>query len=200
MSWNIITLDGVVPTPWKNGGGTTRELIAWPTSEQWVWRMSVAEIIQGGPFSNFQGVQRWFAVLSGTGVTIDVINAEHLSSHSLMRGSSPFCFDGSAAVNCHLLGGVTQDFNLMLHKKQAQGRMQRVSCAHKCSVKASSQAKKMLAVYSNSQQTSLQISQGSLESLHILSAHTLAWQYVSTDTEIQLDSSDALWMEISHYV
>ncbi len=202
MSWNIVRLDEVAPTPWKNGGGTTRELVAWPNSGQWVWRMSVAEVKQGGPFSSFQGVQRWFAVLSGARVTLDVVDAEHLSSHSITRDSAPFCFDGAATVNCHLLGGVTQDFNLMLHKNQVQGQMQRVSGTHKLSVKASSEAPKMVAVYSNSHPTAIQLFQdaGALESTHLFPARTLAWQYVSADATIQLDSLDALLMEISHHV
>jgi uncharacterized protein len=200
MSWNIVPLDEVVSSPWKNGGGTTRELIAWPNSDQWVWRMSVAEVKQGGPFSIFQGVQRWFAVLSGAGVTLDVSHAGQLSSHSLKRDSSPFCFDGEAAVNCELLDSVTHDFNLMLHKSQAQGRMQRVSGTHKLSLKATTEAKKMVAVYSNGQPTTLQVSQEPIVSIQILSADTLAWQYISADATIQLDSPDALLMEISHHV
>lgn len=202
MSWNIVRLDEVAPTPWKNGGGTTRELIAWPNSDQWVWRMSVAEVNQGGPFSSFQGVQRWFAVLSGTGVTLEVADTEHLSSHTLTGDSAPFCFDGAAAVNCHLLGGVTQDFNLMLQKNQTQGQMKRVSGAHKLSVKASPEVQKIVAVYSNAHSTAVQLFQdaGTLQSTHLFPANTLAWHYVSMDIEIQVDSPDALWMEISHYV
>lgn len=202
MSWNIVPLDGVVPMPWKNGGGTTRELITWPNKDEWIWRMSVAEVKQGGPFSIFQGVQRWFAVLSGAGVTLDVVDAEHLSSHSLTGDSAPFCFDGEAAVNCQLLDGVTQDFNLMLHTNQTQGKMQRVSGTLKLCVKASSQAEKMVAVYSNSKPTSVKLFQEAeaFQSTQFFPAHTLGWQYVSADTEIQLDSPDALWMEISHDV
>ena len=30
MSWNLVRLADLAPQPWKNGGGTTRELLAWP--------------------------------------------------------------------------------------------------------------------------------------------------------------------------
>jgi environmental stress-induced protein Ves len=48
---------------WRNGGGSTRELLAWPEATDWQARISVAEITRDGPFSAFAGVQRWFAVL-----------------------------------------------------------------------------------------------------------------------------------------
>ncbi|MDP3170391.1 MAG: HutD family protein, partial [Polaromonas sp.] len=47
----MIPLEDVAPTPWRNGGGVTRELIAWPTPQDWDWRISVAEIEKDGPFS-----------------------------------------------------------------------------------------------------------------------------------------------------
>jgi environmental stress-induced protein Ves len=41
--------------PWRNGGGRTRELLAWPSAEDWQLRVSVAEIEADGPFSAFPG-------------------------------------------------------------------------------------------------------------------------------------------------
>lgn len=201
MSWNIVRLDEVASTPWKNGGGTTRELIAWPNSEQWVWRMSVAEVKEGGPFSSFPGVQRWFSVLSGASVTLDVNHAGQYSSHLLKRDSTPFCFDGEAAVNCELLEGVTHDLNLMLYKNQALGRMQRITGKYKFCAKATAvtQAKKMVAIYANDKSNVFEYVKGSFVSIR-LPAHTLAWKFIPVDIEIQLESPDALLMEICHYV
>jgi hypothetical protein len=33
MSWHTVHLADVPPSPWKNGGGTTRELLAWPSAQ-----------------------------------------------------------------------------------------------------------------------------------------------------------------------
>ena len=44
MSWNLVQLADVAPQPWKNGGGTTRELLAWPDAASWRVRLSVAEV------------------------------------------------------------------------------------------------------------------------------------------------------------
>lgn len=44
MSWNVIHLDQGTAAPWRNGGGATRELLAWPYAEDWRVRISVALI------------------------------------------------------------------------------------------------------------------------------------------------------------
>jgi environmental stress-induced protein Ves len=42
MSWHVVQLADVAVMPWRNGGGVTRELAAWPARDAWHWRMSVA--------------------------------------------------------------------------------------------------------------------------------------------------------------
>lgn len=100
----------VAPAPWRNGGGRTRELFAWPAGADWTLRISLAEIDADGPFSAFPGVQRWFAVLSGAGVDL------HFADRTcrLDAASAPFAFDGAAAPGCSLVAGPTRDLNLML--------------------------------------------------------------------------------------
>ncbi|MDO8252256.1 MAG: HutD family protein, partial [Rhodoferax sp.] len=77
MNWRLVQLADAVPRPWRNGGGVTRELLAWPQADDWIWRMSVAEVAHSGPFSRFEGVQRWFAVLGGAGVRLSVGGETH---------------------------------------------------------------------------------------------------------------------------
>ena len=44
---------------WKNGLGWTREVLRWPPgADDWDWRISIAEVDKGGPFSSFPGVER----------------------------------------------------------------------------------------------------------------------------------------------
>ena len=57
----IIRVDDVPAVPWRNGGGVTRELLAWPDPRNWLLRVSVADIGTSGPCSVFPGVDRWFA-------------------------------------------------------------------------------------------------------------------------------------------
>ncbi len=102
---------------WRNGGGLTRELLAWPAGDDWQVRVSAADIETDGPFSSYPGVERWFTVLKGGGVELTVADA----THRLERGDAPLQFDGEATSACHLLDGPTCDLNLML--RQASGRM-----------------------------------------------------------------------------
>jgi len=57
-----------VAVPWKNGGGFTREVAAYPPQSDlgnFDWRVSLAEVRRGGPFSSFAGIDRHMAVICG---------------------------------------------------------------------------------------------------------------------------------------
>ncbi len=96
--------------PWRNGGGSTQELLAWPTPAAWLLRLSVAKIERDGPFSAYPGVQRWFVVLQGAGVRLQLPSGAHTAGPS----SGVLAFDGAEAPNCVLIDGPTLDLNLML--------------------------------------------------------------------------------------
>lgn len=115
----LVLAQDCAPQPWRNGGGQTRELLAWPPVGEWQLRISRADIDADGPFSAFPGVQRWFAVLQGAGVALQLG-----SERRLRAGDTPLCFDGAAAPDCRLLDGPTQDLNLMVRK--GKGLMQAV--------------------------------------------------------------------------
>ena len=106
----LIRTDGVALQPWRNGGGQTRELLAWPSSEQCHLRIAVADIAADGPFSSYDGIERWIVVISGIGISLAFSDGER----ELMRGDEPLCFDGAAAPGCRLLDGPTRDLNLMV--------------------------------------------------------------------------------------
>ena len=104
-----VRLDDVAPQPWRNGGGVTRELLAWPHAAEWQLRISVADIESDGPFSSFPGIDRWFAVIEGAGVEL----ALAAGSTFLRPGDPPLRFAGESAPDCRLLQGPTRDLNLM---------------------------------------------------------------------------------------
>lgn len=115
MSWSVVSAAEVAPQRWKNGGGLTRELLAWPHPADWALRVSVADIEASGPFSAFDGVQRWFAVLQGDGV--------RLYDYELRVGDELLSFDGALGPDCELIGGTTRDFNLMHRRGKGQLRV-----------------------------------------------------------------------------
>lgn len=104
-----IRANEVEPQPWRNGGGQTRELYAWPRREDWRLRISLADILQDGPFSAYPGISRWFTVVDGAGVVLDFPQGQH----RLERGAPPLCFEGGLAPDCRLIDGPTRDLNLM---------------------------------------------------------------------------------------
>lgn len=122
MTLQVIDVNRVAAVPWRNGGGLTRELLAWPDATNWHCRISVADITADGAFSSFPGIDRWFAVLEGDGVVL------HFATHreALDTRSPPLHFDGAATPQCSLQGSATRDLNLMLRRGTGNGVMQRV--------------------------------------------------------------------------
>lgn len=116
---HVVTLAGSAPQPWRNGGGVTRELLAWPRADDWWLRVSVAEIAADGEFSRFAGVQRWFAVLDGAGVRLDLPRGPL----TLTPRDEPVAFDGEDAPMCRLLAGTTRDLNFMARRGNGQARL-----------------------------------------------------------------------------
>lgn len=183
MSWHRISLDNVAPTPWRNGGGTTRELVVFPVREHWHWRLSVADIEHDGPFSCFDGVRRWFVVLSGAGVTLDINGV----GHGLTAESPPLAFDGSSQTHCRLAAGPTRDFNLMIN--QGRGLMERVDGAVAKAVCSGG----AVALWSGSAPASATFEGNTVE----LAANTLAWRHLDLGGRVEVRVRNGLWMEIS---
>ena len=118
-------LAAVPHTPWKNGGGHTRELACWPPGagmEGFEWRVSVATIAAPGPFSAFAGVDRRIMLLDGDGMQLRARDGS--LDHRLDRRWQPLAFAGEVAVDCTLLGGTSTDFNLMLRRGAWSGHLQ----------------------------------------------------------------------------
>ncbi len=183
MSWNLVRLNEVPPQPWKNGGGTTRELLAWPSATDWRARVSVAQVVADGPFSRFDGVQRWFAVLGGAGVRLDVDGC----TTTLNTASEPFAFGGAATTHCALLDGPTEDFNLMAHQARATLRRVRGHYAGAATVM------NLIGAYAIHMRATARFGTETVE----LSPGTLAWQQVAGDGPVSLHGEDALWIEVT---
>lgn len=103
-------------TPWKNGGGSTREVVCQPPGadmDRFDWRVSIASIAQPGPFSVFPGIDRTILLLDGDGVQL---RSEGHFDHRLDTPAQPFAFAGDVAVDCTLLGRESTDFNVMARR------------------------------------------------------------------------------------
>ena len=183
MNWHQIQLDDVAATPWRNGGGTTRELLAWPHKDEWAARVSVARIERAGPFSAYPGVERWFAVLSGGGVKLRIDGKEH----GLDARSDALRFDGRAQVECSLDDGATEDFNLMLQGRE--GALRRVSGRHEFSCRKGS----LVGIYSHDHEVAFM----AVEVRIVIPPRTLAWKVVPVDERVDFATEGALWFEVA---
>ena len=192
MNWQVVELRSVLPGPWKNGAGSTRELVAWPGPGNWAWRMSVAEVSGSGPFSRFEGVQRWFAVLCGAGVVLTTAGRPQ----ALTMHSAPYCFDGAVPTDCALVDGATRDFNLMTRcagTPVTGARMARVCGSARVAVVGPG----IVAVYAVGAGAKLLREQRRLADPGLdLPPDSLAWRSVEPGERLQVQAEQALLIEI----
>jgi environmental stress-induced protein Ves len=120
----ILRGDALVPVPWRNGLGITREIAAMPPGagpDDFLWRVSLADVVGPAPFSRFPGVDRCIVLLDGAGFRMTLDGAQ---VHELTTPCAPFAFPGEAEVAVTLAGGPTRDFNLMLRRGRATGSVE----------------------------------------------------------------------------
>lgn len=111
--------------PWKNGGGTTREIAVFPPGtgmEDFLWRLSMAQVEATGPFSAFAGIDRTLAVIEGrlalNGPDLDV---------TLDSTSAPLPFDACLPVEGRPLDGPVLDLNAMVRRETYAVSMTRLA-------------------------------------------------------------------------
>lgn len=115
--WHFFDRRTLAATPWKNGGGLTREIVCQPAGADLAhfdWRVSIAHIASDGPFSAFPGVDRVITLLDGGGVQLDAADGGAL--HRLDTPWQPYAFEGERPLHSRLLGGPCDDFNVMTRR------------------------------------------------------------------------------------
>lgn len=115
----------LVAAPWKNGGGVTREVAAFPAGaglDAFVWRVSIADVAQAGPFSRFAGIDRTLVLLSGAGMLLDEkVETSTTNTLALTQPLDIAQFAGEAQIDARLVEGATRDFNLMVRRGATVG-------------------------------------------------------------------------------
>jgi environmental stress-induced protein Ves len=112
-----------IPQPWKNGGGVTREIAVFPAGtgvDDFLWRVSMAEVTEPGPFSRFDGIDRHLTILSGR-LRMDLPDRMHV----LDAGDS-LAFDGAAPIQAAPLLPVI-DLNVMTRRGQVSAEVRRIT-------------------------------------------------------------------------
>jgi environmental stress-induced protein Ves len=121
MEARVIRNHDLVRVPWKNGGGTTAEIAAFPEGsgfETFGWRVSMADVASDGPFSLFPGIDRTLIVIEGDGIELDVEGI----AYSLDTASPKLSFSGDDITAGRLLSGPIRDLNVMTQRGQFRHR------------------------------------------------------------------------------
>ncbi len=122
----------LVRKPWKNGGGTTAEIAAFPDGadlEAVGWRISLADVGLDGPFSVFAGLDRTLTLVEGAGITLEVDGVRH----HLDADRPSFSFPGEARTIGWLPAGAIRDLNVMTRRDAFTHRV-RVAGPGRCTV------------------------------------------------------------------
>ncbi|MFI5828939.1 HutD family protein [Streptomyces sp. NPDC051578] len=108
--------------PWKNGGGVTREIAAWPEGagmEDFLWRASLADVSADGPFSAFPGVDRTLTLAEGAGMDLTIGGVRRVVDERF----APQRFPGDRPTQCRLLGGPVVNFNVMYRREAVEAEV-----------------------------------------------------------------------------
>ena len=100
--------------PWRNGKGMTLEIARDPLAgESFTWRLSLADITQGGPFSAYPGYRRALVLVRGDELRLKFHRHGTQRLCPARRGTR---FDGDWNTECTVPQGPCTDLSLIVHK------------------------------------------------------------------------------------
>lgn len=120
---HLLSVHDLPEHAWKNGGGSTRELVCRPPHagfNDFDWRISIAQVSRDGDFSLFPGVDRHIMLIDGENMPL---TDKETGSLHVLQPFEPHSFPGEAPIANTLPHGPTRDFNLMLRRGRAQGKL-----------------------------------------------------------------------------
>ena len=101
--------------PWANGRGTTTELIRVDRGGVLDWRLSMAQVVEDGPFSRLPGVERNLTVIKGPGFDL-------VGKGVRLRADprQPVAFSGDLDFRAEGVVAPSVDFNVMVAGRAAE--------------------------------------------------------------------------------
>jgi len=121
--YQIYAPDRFKSMPWRNGLGHTIEILAecLPESTEFAWRLSMADVVDDGCFSEFSGYDRTLLLLQGEGITLNHGNGQ---SDRLVKHLQAAHFNGEAKTEASLHAGPIKDFNVMTRRNFCSASVQ----------------------------------------------------------------------------
>ncbi|MFT5114307.1 MAG: environmental stress-induced protein Ves [Parasphingorhabdus sp.] len=114
-NWTLLGPDDFARMPWRNGLGHTIEILKedMPDNSGFAWRLSMADVVSDGEFSNFAGYDRTLLLLEGQGITLTYDGNRSDSLQSLLQAAQ---FSGDEHTASTLHNGPIRDFNIMTRR------------------------------------------------------------------------------------
>lgn len=119
----VLRSNGYRRVPWRNGGGETAEILLHPpgaTAADFAWRVSMAPVVEDGPFSGFPGVDRVLTVIDGEGLMLTVGDDPPVA-----LTDEPFAFPGDVPCRARLAAGPIVDLNVMTRRGEWRAEVRR---------------------------------------------------------------------------
>ncbi|RWM91041.1 MAG: HutD family protein [Mesorhizobium sp.] len=132
--------------PWKNGGGVTTEIAVSPAGaalDDFDWRVSMARVESGGPFSEFAGVDRSLAVLEGEGIILDIAGRP---AATVTKTSAPLSFPADVPTRAALIAGPITDLNVMTRRGRMTHAVDRLVISASTDIQSAADATLILCV------------------------------------------------------
>ena len=176
--------------PWRNGLGSTVELLLENSTqrEEFSWRLSIASVATGGPFSDFSGYDRTLLLLEGAGITLNNPNGTCITLNSSLDCAH---FKGEDLIDASLHDGPIKDFNVMTLRSICSASVTAIN--EKSEPLIQINAEKLL-VYSLKP---IKIQIGLEPSINLKANHLLQFDYYINNTMI-LDSNQAIVIQINY--
>jgi uncharacterized protein len=113
---DVIRAASIPLTPWPNGLGLARQMLAYPDPGNPLCQISMAEITADSAFSHFGGIDRITVPVCGNGLTLDVAGFGCLvadGTHAALR------YPGDRPTTCRLTDGPMRVLNVMTVRGRA---------------------------------------------------------------------------------
>lgn len=142
MAFQLLSPEQWQTQAWRNGGGITHQLARSDDTTGLRWRVSIAEVASDGPFSRFEQTDRIIMLLKGNGFCLHGAEDQPVV---LDKALVPFAFAGETAIDCCLIDGPVQDFNLMIRRSVVKASLQVLSVTEPLSLTLANEALLYLA-------------------------------------------------------
>lgn len=122
MSVRLLTAADFRRLPWANGRGTTLELVRQDDATgALLWRLSVADVVEPGPFSPLPGIDRVITLIDGNGFDLDFGGARPPVA---LRRFEPLSFSGDWPTAATTVYGPSRDFNVMTARGKIEAEVE----------------------------------------------------------------------------